>query len=130
MYTQQHPTPGLSSGSSSQSINQLGMTTATTTVAHPSNSMSSFGSSTSLPQYEQAVSDEEGLELDDYLDVMGEEDEGDEDHERHNSQGSAQDQADGVRKRKPRITLARGRACVVCRSVPSLHLFWYLPLVC
>lgn len=104
-----------SSGSSSQSNNHFGMTPM---EPHPSNSMSSFDSSASLPQYEQAGSSEGEYEIYDGLDEMkgDEEDQGgDEDEERRGSRGSSNDQKDGIQKRKPRITLARGGACVVCR---------------
>lgn len=95
--------------------------TATTTIPYISHSMSSFSSSTSLPQYEQAGSSEGEYEAYDAQDDLKETEQGqgqdDEDQERRGSGGSSNDQKDGMQKRKPRITLARGGACVVCRLV-------------
>lgn len=82
--------------------------------------MSSFSSSASLPQYEPAGSSEGEYEEDDLKDGgQGQNQDQDEDgnQERRESRGSSNDQKDGMQKRKPRITLARGGACVVCRSV-------------
>lgn len=110
-----------SSSSSSLPIHQFGMT-ATTAMPYASHSMSSFSSSASLPQYEPAGSSEEEYDGYDALDDKqedGDEHQGNRDQEGGRSRGSSNDQKDGVQKRKPRITLARGGACVVCRSVVS-----------
>ena len=79
-----------------------------------------------LPQYGATGSSEGDYETyDTQGDIKdGEQDQGpgqeDGDEERRDSRGSSNDHKDGIQKRKPRITLARGGACVVCRSVPSL----------
>lgn len=94
------------------------------TTANPfaAQSMSSFNSSTELSRQDPAGSSEEEYEADDTLDDMKEEDgepDGDEEdgtRDRGHSRGSSAEQKDSTGKRKPRITLARGGACVVCRS--------------
>lgn len=104
-----------SASSSSQSVERLVMTSAGPFTGR---SMSSIDSSASLPRYDQAVESEEEYKGDDVLDDMKEDDEDlDDDGERPGtgSRGSPNDQKEGLHKRKPRITLARGGACVVCR---------------
>jgi hypothetical protein len=98
------------------------MTATTTTIPYVSHSMSSFSSSASLQQYEPAGSSEGEFETYDTMENLKEsDDQGREqeegNQERRGSRGSSHDQTDGIQKRKPRITLARGGACVVCRSV-------------
>jgi len=75
-----------------------------------------------MPQFPSSnVMDGQGSMIESEADGMGEsvEDDDDERDESRDSRGSSRDTKDGgLDKRKPRVTLPRGGACVVCRYVP------------
>jgi hypothetical protein len=101
-------TPPASSSSSSQSLNTFGPIT---------------GYSYQMPQYPSSnILDGQGSMGESEADGMGESVEDDDERdESRDSRGSSRDTKDGgLDKRKPRVTLPRGGACVVCRYVP-LH---------
>jgi hypothetical protein len=102
-------TPPASSSSSSQSLNTFGPIT---------------GYSYQMPQYPSSnVMDGQGSMVESEADGMGESVEDDDERdESRDSRGSSRDTRDGgLDKRKPRVTLPRGGACVVCRYVLQHH---------
>ena len=102
--------PPTSSSSSSQSLNYIAPTSQ-----YDLNLIPAYGS---FPLPPSEVPDTVGSELD----GMGQSFEEDEDRDQEDSRGSRGSSRDtrdgngsGMDKRKPRITLPRGGACVVCR---------------
>ena len=74
-----------------------------------------------MPQYPSSnIMDGQGSMAESEADGMGESvEDDDEKDESRDSRGSSRDTKDGgLDKRKPRVTLPRGGACVVCRYVP------------
>lgn len=98
-------TPPTPSSSSSKSLNTFGPMTSYTFTMTPNNFSRSIEGRGSMGE----------SEADGMGESVGDDDDEDRDESR-GSRGSSRDTKDGgLDKRKPRVTLPRGGACVVCR---------------